>query len=124
MAICKCYCVECQSETEEDISYLISPSSHGQRVSIALRSQDSGEEVGAHEAPEHLPPEAILDGVALQQGDREPPRPAQVVRHRPLPGPAVVLPGRHVRDPVHRLGAPMTPNRLAEPPAARGPAEH
>lgn len=52
---------------------------HGQRVSDWLKSQDFREELRVHEAPDHLAPDAVLDGMALQQGDREPPQPTQVV---------------------------------------------
>ena len=49
---------------------------HGQRVSNSLKSQDFREEVCVQHAADHLAPDAVLDGVTLQQGHREASEPA------------------------------------------------
>src|SRR5262245_1757374 len=90
---------------------------------MSLKGQDFREELGVHQAAEHLAPEAVVDGMALQERHREAPQPAEIVAQRSLPRAAVVLAEGHVQYPVHRLDAPMATNRLAEPLAAEIPAE-
>src|SRR5262245_66065614 len=79
----------------------------GQRVSNSMKSQDFREEVGVHHTPEHLAPEAVLDGVSLQECDREASEPAEVIGQSPLARAAVVLPEGHVQHPVQRLDPPV-----------------
>src|SRR4051795_2292481 len=90
---------------------------------MSLKSQDFREELGVHQAADHLAPEAVVDGMTLQERHREAPQPTEIVAQRPLARAAVVLAEGHVQHPVHRLDAPMATNRLAEPLAAEITAE-
>ena len=49
---------------------------HGQCVSNSLKGQDFREEVGIQHTADHLAPDAVLDGVTLQESHREASEPA------------------------------------------------
>src|SRR6478736_3399848 len=90
---------------------------------MSLKSQDFREELGVHQAADHLAAKAVVDGMTLQERHREAPQPTEIVAKRPLARAAVVLTEGHVQHPVHRLDPPVPAHRLAEALAAEISAE-
>src|SRR5438445_615028 len=86
----------------------------GQRISMWLKSKDFRQEVRVHHAAEHLSTKAVLDGMTLEQRHREASQPTEIVAECSLSRPALILAKGYVQHPVHRLDAPMAPDRFAE----------